>query len=279
MSATMIHTMDTAWTSSNLALLDVAVDTAVTIGESTGSNRFRANGAANQTVVFTPAVPLDLSTVDELRFWIRSSRAADGSDERPFYLEFAYTDAGDTPTDVHRWFMAINRQGAWEQRRIGIENDRRSQVSSLEFRCLSDAPFSCNVDEILAVRDELVSDVERALERRIADLSVPGVVAVPVAVAASIRSDERDGRAEPRLSKREPHPPPGRERGERGAHGRHGYPQPRPESYDARLRAWRESRWKRAFDRDGHTARSRVRPGTARVHGARGNSDSGSHVP
>lgn len=185
MSATVVHAMDTAWTPSNPIPLDVAVDNDVTADESAGSNRFRALAAMNESATFTPATPLDLSDADELRFWIRSNRAAHGTETRPFYLEFAYTDAGDTATDVHRWFVPINRQGSWEHRRIGIEGERRSQVNALEFRCLADLSFTCNVDELLAVRDEILADVERALERRLGTIRVPGVEEVPVAVAAA----------------------------------------------------------------------------------------------
>jgi hypothetical protein len=177
--------MDTAWTSSNPGLLDVAVDTAVMTGESVGSNRMRAAAATNETASVLLAPPLDLSGADELRFWIRSSRAADGTNARPFYLEFAYTDANDAVTDVHRWFVPVSRQGVWEQRRIGIENDRRSQVDSLEFRCLDDLSFACHVDELLAVREEVIADVERELAERLATLEIAVATDVPVAVATS----------------------------------------------------------------------------------------------
>ena len=70
MSASLIDAFDTAWTASAPAL-QVTVDS--------DGNRLEApNGAAGASASFTPPAPLDLTPFDELRFWIRASRLADG---------------------------------------------------------------------------------------------------------------------------------------------------------------------------------------------------------
>jgi hypothetical protein len=184
-SAIVVHAMDVAWTSSNLALLDVAADVGVHTPESPASNRLQTTGALNETASVAPPATLDLSGADELRFWIRSNRAARGTTDQPFYLEFAYTDANDTAADNHRWFVPVNRAGAWELRRIGIENERRTQVDGLEFRCISNAGFTCHIDDLLAVRGELLADAENALLRRVAGMTLPGVTDIALAAVAS----------------------------------------------------------------------------------------------
>jgi hypothetical protein len=71
--------MNTAWTSSNPVQLQVGVDNDAYVGDAPGSNRLSAPlGAQNATATFQPPAPLDLSSFDELRFWIRGGRPADG---------------------------------------------------------------------------------------------------------------------------------------------------------------------------------------------------------
>jgi hypothetical protein len=177
--------MDTAWTSTGAAL-QVATDDQVFV-EGAASNLLRSSGgAAGQAVHFEPAVAVDLSTFDELRFWVRADRVGDGSAGAPFYLEFAYTDANDGPGDDHRWLVPINQPQVWEQRRVGVEADRRSAISGFRLRCLTNGAFSCRVDELLAVREEMLSDLENALSTMLsANLSLPGLTNLPLQQAAA----------------------------------------------------------------------------------------------
>jgi hypothetical protein len=162
MSATVVHDMAVPWVSSS-AGLNVSVDLDGYVGTTPGSIRLTTAGAAGAEARFIPGAPVDLSPFDELRFWIRSDRAADGSVRRPFFLELTYTDANDAVGETHTWFVPVNRSGVWEQRRVGIENDRRSVIDGFRFRCLGPEAFTCNLDELLAVREEMLADLETAL--------------------------------------------------------------------------------------------------------------------
>ncbi len=187
MSGLLVDDMDAPWTSSNPAALAVVADPALIAGEGAASNRLTATpGALDATTEVVPGAPVDLSEFEELRFWIRADRRADGSRQRPFYLEFSYDDTGDAPNEEHRWFVPVNRPGVWEQRRVGIEGDRRSAVERFRFRCLTDLPFTCRVDELLAVREELLADLEEALVAHLAGiLTVPWLTAIAVSSAAA----------------------------------------------------------------------------------------------
>ena len=183
----MVDAMDAAWASSNAVALQTAVETLPPLVlEGAGSNRFAAPaGALNETASVVPPAPLDLRASDELRFWIHGSRRANGSPAAPFYLEFSYTDAGDLPGELHRWFVPLNEAGKWEHRRIGIENDRRAAITQLQFRCLTNDSFTCRIDELLAVREELLADVESALTARIEGVAVPGLTGLPLTMPSN----------------------------------------------------------------------------------------------
>jgi hypothetical protein len=177
--------MDTAWISSGPAL-QISVEATGALGPGS-SNRLRAPlGAVGATATFTPGAPLDLSAFDELRFWVNADRRADGSAEAPFWLELSYHDVADLPADEHRWYIPVNAEGVWEQRRIGIANDRRSAIDRFRLSVLDDRPFSIAVDELLAVNEEMLVDLEGALVARIGpSLAVPGLSDIPLAVTAN----------------------------------------------------------------------------------------------
>jgi len=182
MSNLLVHDMDTAWISSDPALLQVVIDNQTFMGAGAASNRLAAQaGALNLFAEFTPGAPLDLSEFEELRFWILANRQADGARTKPFFLEFSYTDAGDAPGEEHRWFIPVNRANVWEQRRIGIQADRRSAITQFRLECLADLPFTCFVDELLAVREEMLLDLEQALLDRLdGQVALPNVTNVAV---------------------------------------------------------------------------------------------------
>ncbi len=184
MPSTVVDAMDIAWISSGPAL-QISVEAS---GAGPGSsNRLRAPlGALGATATFTPAAPLDLSAFEELRFWINADRRADGSAQAPFWLELSYHDVADLPADEHRWFVPVNAEETWEQRRIGIANDRRSAIDRFRLTVLDDTPFSLALDELLAVNEEMLVDLEGALVARIEPgLSPPGLTDVPLAVTAN----------------------------------------------------------------------------------------------
>lgn len=190
MPSLILHRMDSEWISSNPAQLSTATDTQQFIGEDGISNRLVANSdALGSQITFQPAVPVDLREFEEIRFWIRSSRQADGSSQYPFYLEFAYQDSGDAPDEEHRWFVPVNRSNAWEERRIGIENDRRSAVTGFQLRCLTNLSFTGNIDNLIAVREDMLLDLEQALLQQI---NTQGIQLIPNEVALSQAANPGD---------------------------------------------------------------------------------------
>jgi hypothetical protein len=179
----MVHGFENGWSSSNPTLLDSSVSAFRIQG--TGSLQLTAHaGAAGVAAGFTPATPLDLSAYDELRLWTYASRAADGTPRAPFLLELSYLDAADIPGEKHQWLVPVNRRRTWEQHRFGIAGDRRGQITSLSLRCLTNEPFQIRLDELLAVNEEPLSDVESALTGLLDGLPLPGVAALPVPTAA-----------------------------------------------------------------------------------------------
>ncbi len=122
-----------------------------------------AAGAAGAQLSATLTPPLDLSSAGELRFDALGGAAAEGTDARPFLVEFGFVDAGDQAGDEHRWLVPVERPGRWEPHRIGLGADRRSAVSGLVVRALTDRPTTIVIGAPVAVVDELVADVEAAL--------------------------------------------------------------------------------------------------------------------
>ncbi len=177
MAYLLIDAMNTAWTSSDPALLQVVADSQIFYGENQGSNRLNASAnALNTFAELALATPLDLSNFEEIRFAILSNELADGSASHPFYLEFSYIDANDTAGEEHSWLVPINQVAMWEQRRIGIASDRRTNITSIRLRCIASFPFTCYIDELLAVREEMLADLESTLINHLADgLTLPGL--------------------------------------------------------------------------------------------------------
>jgi hypothetical protein len=179
MSHLLVHDMDTPWTSSAAALA-VTVEPTGVPGIPGASNRLAASGAAVATATTTfGAGGLDLSGFDELRFWIIADRRADGSSNAPFYLELFYIDLGN-PAVEFRWFVSVNASGRWEQRAVGLGANPRSAVGTIGFRALQPIAFACAIDELLAVREEMMRDAEGALTIAIErDVTIAGLSVIP----------------------------------------------------------------------------------------------------
>jgi hypothetical protein len=187
MTNVLIHDFETAWLSSDPTLLNLSVDTQTFTGAGAASNRLIARAdAQDQSIEHSLAAPLDLRSFDELRFWVRASEPADGSAAHPFYLEFSYADDADAIEEEHRWFVPIAQTGLWEQRRIGIEADRRGAVRRLRFRCIADRSFVAYLDELLAVHEDMLADVDASLRSQLDEpIAVPGVTDVPLVQGAT----------------------------------------------------------------------------------------------
>jgi hypothetical protein len=184
MTSQVIHDMTTPWVSSDTAALEVTVQTQPFLDREATANRLRRGAMTGAVAEFAPAAPLDLSGFDELRVWIRASRPADGSRGAPFYLALWYRDTQDVPSYEHRWFIPVNASAIWEQRRIGIEGDRRGSIDRFRFEALGAVPFTVDIFQLLAVRERMLPDLEQALVDVMDGLELPDLVHVPIAAAA-----------------------------------------------------------------------------------------------
>lgn len=134
------------------------------------SARVTASAAAKDHVLRRNlAAPLDLSGFDELRLWLSSSRPADGTPAQPFFLELRLASAavalGD-PANTWQRYLPVAQGGAWASARLTLGDlpaGIRSAVTVIQLRCAADSPFQCHLDDLYAVREEMIGDVDAAL--------------------------------------------------------------------------------------------------------------------
>lgn len=110
----------------------------------------------------SPAV--DSRLFEELRFWFRSNRDADGSADKPFYLAFEVTNSTG---DLWQRFIPIQQKSVWEQHSLWLgdmpEALKRS-VQSFTLRSLgTDISFNAAIGDLLAVIPEPLQDVDATL--------------------------------------------------------------------------------------------------------------------
>jgi hypothetical protein len=161
--------------------------TGMTIAATAGATPAPAPSASS-----TPAAALDLRDADELRLWLRSSRAGDGAPVRPAYLAI---EATRNPPTAQTWsrVLPIRRADTWELHRLWVGDmpaTLRRAVGVLRLRSLdATVGFRADVAELLAVLPQPIADVETALLDRLdgtysVDVSgtatpVPALVDVP----------------------------------------------------------------------------------------------------
>jgi hypothetical protein len=187
-SASLVDGMETPWqVSSSLWSLSTDATADATGRDGLGMVIRAAAGAESDPApsaqrTFTP--PLDLREAAELRFWLRSSRPADGSATRPFYLAFEATTEPAAPGAQWRRFLEVRQPDLWTLQRLWLDDmpaDLRQAVGVLRMASLdATIAFDAAVDDLLAVRPEAVSDVDAALlERFDGMLDVPAILDLP----------------------------------------------------------------------------------------------------
>jgi len=159
-----VHDFEGGWTSTDPGALALTFTPR-------GLRLSARSGAAGAAGVFTPPAPLDLSEFEELRLQVSSTGTADGGRHTPFLLGLSYQD----DDGEHGWMVPANRPGAWEPHRFGIAGDERGRITRFMLRVLTDIPFTAEVGEFLAVREDVLADVETALVELLAGLNVPVV--------------------------------------------------------------------------------------------------------
>ncbi len=116
---------------------------------------------------------VDLGELDEIRFWMRSTRVADGI-ARPFFLELRLGSEvlpiGDAANTWHRYLPAP-RASSWELVRLRLADlppAIRGALGLVEIRCIdASESFTVHFDDLLAVRERFVADVDAALLKRL----------------------------------------------------------------------------------------------------------------
>lgn len=125
---------------------------------------------------------LDLNPYEEIRFWVWSNRPADGSPERPFFLEARMGSAAlpiEAAGNTWRRAVPVSQVSSWELVRLTLGDlpaGVRGAANSMELRCLdARQAFVCHLDDLAAVRERMIGDVDEALLARLhQQLSVDG---------------------------------------------------------------------------------------------------------
>jgi hypothetical protein len=132
---------------------------------------------------------LDLSNFDEFRLWVYSNRIADGAPARPFFLEMTLASATlalDDPANKWRRLLPVSQAGVWEPVRLSLSDldaKIRGALTQMRLRCVSaNTTFQCDVDDIIAVRDEMLADVDAALAAQLNNVLIIGGNAVPAII-------------------------------------------------------------------------------------------------
>ena len=158
-------------------------------GADTTSGRLTATtGALNHRLQRTLAAT-DLSGMDEIRLWFKSSRKSDGSDSYPFFLQLRLaSNAIHFDDGANTWarYFPASQAGTWQLVRFTLADlpaGIRGALTGMQLRITNAAvPLDCRVDTVLAVREQALGDVEAALTARLdKQVSVNGT-AVPAVV-------------------------------------------------------------------------------------------------
>lgn len=156
------------------------------------SGRIAGATAALNHVLRRTSAATNLADFDALCFWIKSTRAADGSPARPFFLQLRLASAAvglDAPANTWSRFIPIAQANEWEFVRLALDDlpaGIRNAVTVIELRCLdASVSFTCHLDDLIAVRAEMIGDADAALKARLHEQltlngnKVPAIVFFP----------------------------------------------------------------------------------------------------
>jgi hypothetical protein len=117
----------------------------------------------------TPAV--DLSQYDEIRFWFRSTRPADGGRVGPFYLQFELNSTVSPLNPPFSRLIPIARAATWQMQQIWLGDmpaAARQSVSTVTLRSLdATVAFTATLSDIIATRPQPIQDTDQALFARL----------------------------------------------------------------------------------------------------------------
>lgn len=139
--------------------------------------------------------PVDLHPFDDLQLWVRSERLATGAEASPFFLELRLGSSaatiGSPPNPWHR-LIPVPVPGSWQPVTVSLDDlppAVRGAVNRVRFTCLqTDVPFALDLGAIVAIREEMLRDLDEAIATRLGGrLQIDGapVPAVHVPAAAA----------------------------------------------------------------------------------------------
>jgi hypothetical protein len=139
--------------------------------------------------------PVNLTAFDELRMWVFGDRVAGGGDGTTFYLELRLASAALPLTDpANTWqrYLPVAQAGAWALARFSLADlpsSIKGAVNRIQLRCVdASAPFTVYLDDLLAVHEELIADVEAGLLARLdKKVTIGGTLVPAVVVSADIK--------------------------------------------------------------------------------------------
>ncbi len=153
-------------------------------GSETHAGLVSATANALNHVLRRNLAPLDLTKFNELRFWVYSNRSADSYPSRPLFLEIRLASVavplGD-PGNTWQRYIPVSQTSVWEPVRVTIADlpaAIRGTVTTMQLRCAA-VPFQCDIDDLIAVQDEMIADVDAALAAQINGVFVLGAATVP----------------------------------------------------------------------------------------------------
>jgi hypothetical protein len=124
---------------------------------------------------------------------IKASRAARPGGP-PFFLQLRLGSVAQpltAATNTWHRLLPIGTPNRWETVKLGIDDlpaAIRAAMTAIEFRCLAlDSAFVSRIDDLTAVRPEMLADADRALQDRLAGITVAGSPA-PAKVRAASQS-------------------------------------------------------------------------------------------
>jgi hypothetical protein len=149
----------------------------------------RVSSSAEGHRVERTILPADLTKLADLELWVRSDRPADGSEARPFYLELRLGSTqlaiGAGGNDWHR-LIPLAQANVWQPVPLALDDlpaQVRNALTQIRLTCVeATVPFAFNLDAILAVKDELLNDVDAALldwlggKLKLGNTAVPAIV-------------------------------------------------------------------------------------------------------
>lgn len=139
-------------------------------GSDKTSGKISATSNALNHTLQRPLPNLDLTNFDDIRFWLSADRPASGTPERPFYLEIRLASAAlglSNAGNTWRRFLPVQNTDNWDLVRLHLDDVPgaiRNSVNLIQLRVAdASAPFTCFLDDVLAVKEEMIGDVDAGL--------------------------------------------------------------------------------------------------------------------